>query len=525
MRRALFCRRLTVGPVGLHRWAVVSGAILMVSAVAPATVAAASSSSSSVAAVTVRPGSAWRLGDGAFCETDSFSRHGSFTGITDDGIATEGTYTRTKHDKVVTMAWGQGPVPGAVFRGRHRNGPQVYAGPYSPPGPVTGNSVTADLHPAPGPDCPQATVAPGSPTVSVDAGETDTLTLTGSHGVTPHGEVSFAVCPGDGSACDPSSSTADNLGLVSLSGSGGTASATTSFDPPAAGPYCYWARYDGSKDTLAVTEASTTDQCFTATADATEVTAAPDASSIIVGSNVVDTASLSLVNNSKPTGTVLFDVCGPMVEPAACTATTGTQVGNPASFSSSGGDVAYATSAAFTPTALGVYCFVASFSGDSHYVPSSWGSIADQCFTVSLAVPSVNAVENFGNVAVGGSETGIATVTGENGVTPSGEVDFSVCPASSDPCSARQPVPWTSGPPQCQDPGTRRRQPVAHLFPPMSASTASAPTSPETTITRRRQPRRWTGGALPSPSPSPASPLLSTPWGSPSGIPIPTRPT
>jgi hypothetical protein len=41
-----------------------------------------------------------------------------------------------------------------------------------------------------------------------------------------------------------------------------------------------------------------------------------------------------------------------------------------------------ATSAAFTPTAVGVWCFAGYYSGNANYVPSSDGGV-DECFTVT----------------------------------------------------------------------------------------------------------------------------------------------
>ena len=47
---------------------------------------------------------------------------------------------------------------------------------------------------------------------------------------------------------------------------------------------------------------------------------------------------------------------------------------------------AVANSTVYTPTGVGSYCFLALYSGDSHYAPSSDGATADQCLTVTNGV-------------------------------------------------------------------------------------------------------------------------------------------
>ena len=86
-----------------------------------------------------------------------------------------------------------------------------------------------------------------------------------------------------------------------------------------------------------------------------------------------------------PTGEVNFFVCGPITAPATC-ATGGTEVaGNPETLVSDGVAGTFtsnATSGAFTPTAVGRYCFRAEYGGSTIYNPSS-DSGANECFTVT----------------------------------------------------------------------------------------------------------------------------------------------
>jgi hypothetical protein len=68
--------------------------------------------------------------------------------------------------------------------------------------------------------------------------------VTGTGGVTPTGSVTFYVCgPTLGHACTTAGT---NLGSVTVSGSGNTATATSpAFTPPATGTYCFLGVYSG----------------------------------------------------------------------------------------------------------------------------------------------------------------------------------------------------------------------------------------------------------------------------------------
>jgi len=101
------------------------------------------------------------------------------------------------------------------------------------------------------------------------------------------------------------------------------------------------------------------------------------------GLSVTDTATLSGSGASPPpvTGTVKFFVCGPdLVSNPDCTF-GGVQVG-PGPVTISGG---HATSAAFTPPAIGHYCFRAEYTPDQFapYSPSNHTDTTLECFSVN----------------------------------------------------------------------------------------------------------------------------------------------
>ena len=110
-----------------------------------------------------------------------------------------------------------------------------------------------------------------------------------------------------------------------------------------------------------------------------------------------DSAAITVlgVGSLTPTGTVTFYQCGPLGVGIGCTSTAN-QVGGPVTLTASSPGIAKATSAAFTPSSAGTYCFAAYYSGNASYSPSSDTS-TDGCFTVSgppaptILVPSSSA--------------------------------------------------------------------------------------------------------------------------------------
>ena len=395
----------------MRRWAAVAAALLVITT----TPAAAGASDSRIAPI-VRPGQARTFGDGAFCETDSFGHHGTFSGTTDDNAPVGGTYVRTDKSgphRHLTMTWTTGPSAGAVFKGALRRIPAGYGGGYS----YAGSSVGANLRPPTGPACPSANPAPGSPSVALGTTTTDTMTLTGAGGPTPTGSVNFAVCPGNSGPCDPNSATAVDLGFGSLSGSGGTAIAISpGFTPKTLGTYCFWAAYGGSPQYVGIAEMSTTNQCFTVTRIETHLTTTPGSGSIVLGASNTDTATFTTVSGDDPSGTVSFFACGPLSSATGCTSSAGTAFSPFVPVTPTSNGTAFAPSDPFTPTATGTYCFLAVYSGNTNYAPSSDGSTGE-CFTVtptSQGAPiGIVALNKVGPHEILGGGTGEFLVSGD----------------------------------------------------------------------------------------------------------------
>ncbi len=107
-----------------------------------------------------------------------------------------------------------------------------------------------------------------TPTKSTDLNgqsNTDNATVTGAHGITPSGTVTFYVCGPDATPVACTAATGTLVGPpVTIAGSGDTATAksaaftpTTVFDY-----YCFFAVYSGDGTYPSASDGSTTDECF-----------------------------------------------------------------------------------------------------------------------------------------------------------------------------------------------------------------------------------------------------------------------
>jgi len=128
------------------------------------------------------------------------------------------------------------------------------------------------------------------------------------------------------------------------------------------------------------------------------------------GDTVTDHATLS-GSNGPASGTVEFFVCGPSGSAPNCS-TGGTKVGATVNVTTSanGGT---ATSAAYTPTAAGSYCFRAEYNPDasSQYLGGSHTNQTTECFDVVKNTTSITTAANQ-TVNVGQSIADSATLSG-----------------------------------------------------------------------------------------------------------------
>ncbi|MGO9959806.1 MAG: hypothetical protein ACLP50_28170, partial [Solirubrobacteraceae bacterium] len=117
----------------------------------------------------------------------------------------------------------------------------------------------------------------------------------------------------------------------------------------------------------------------------------------------------------SPTGSVSFSVCGPLSSASGC-ASGGTALGGAVAVTGGSQNTATASSASFTPSATGTYCFLAHYSGDPDYLGSSDGTAADECFkVVADADLSVLVSDNLGGAAaVAGGPSFMYTIVVSN---------------------------------------------------------------------------------------------------------------
>jgi uncharacterized repeat protein (TIGR01451 family) len=188
----------------------------------------------------------------------------------------------------------------------------------------------------------------------------------------PTGSVAFYVCgPSPTAMACTTSGTA--LGTAAVSDSGSTASVTSpAYTPSAVGIYCYLGIYSGDVNYSPTSDDAVPSECFTVGPGPAGFTTAPSGS-IALGGSETDTAALTGVGTTAPTGSVTFYVT---------TATGVVDLGS-GELSGTGPDTASVTSRGYTPSAVGTYCFLGLYSGDSNYVGASDSAIPGECFTVT----------------------------------------------------------------------------------------------------------------------------------------------
>ena len=308
--------------------------------------------------------------------------------------------------------------------------------------------------------CPPTTTTPTLTTTVITPMETtvgnswnDTATVTGNAaGGAPTGSVAFTLCqeteastPCTGGIPVGAVSTPTSMGDVSTF----TLPAAAAQTPTSVGTYCYNAAYTASSGgSYSSVWQQSDSECFTVcpptTTTPTLTTTVITPMETTVGNSWNDTATVTgNVAGGAPTGSVAFTLCQETEASTPCTG--GIPVGA-VSTPTSMGDVSTFTlpaAAAQTPTSVGTYCYNAAYTASSGGSYSSvWQQSDSECFSVTPA-PSMTTTQQStsasgsGSIALGGSVTDTATVTGNaTGGAPTGTVTFFVCgpAASPSPC-------------------------------------------------------------------------------------------
>jgi len=174
---------------------------------------------------------------------------------------------------------------------------------------------------------------------------------------------------------------------------------------------------------------SVTSSTSSATVPSTYTTTGTNPSSPTGALGATNTDVAQITGNEvsgNPTGSVTFYECGPTAGPEPCVSQAN-QVGGDVSVSSSGSDQATATSAGFTATSTGYWCFAGYYGGDSNYTTSSDTSL-DECYDVTSATTGTRTTPTHASITLGDSDTDGVVVTGNSaGGSPTGSVDFYEC--------------------------------------------------------------------------------------------------
>jgi hypothetical protein len=359
------------GGRGMRRMAILTSSVVVAAMVVAVT--AGASASSAPPAPTIKPGTTWTLRAGSTCEGDSFAAHKKFSGTYYSG-SDQGTY---KGKKKVTLTWTTGAPTGDVFQGTFNKKTGDYAGTYGP----GGQSVAATLAPAATQGCALVETQASAYSITYGQSDSDRVTVTGTGAATPTGSVDFYRCAGSG-VCGPTTAGAVDMGSADLTASGSTAIATSaSFMPPGGGGYCFDGVYSGDSYYPPTADAFDAD-CFFVTPAESSLTTSPALSTILVGSDDYDEATVTVGQADTPTGSVEFYECGPEQTATDCTDTTGTELST--GTVGSGGT---AKSADFSPLTTGTYCFAGYYSGDDNYNGGEDESGTDECFQVLSKPP------------------------------------------------------------------------------------------------------------------------------------------
>ena len=187
---------------------------------------------------------------------------------------------------------------------------------------------------------------------------------------------------------------------------------SAAFTPHALGYWCFAGNYSGDGNYSASSDA-TIDECFDVTQASSSTLTVPANSKMTIGEASTDAATVSgNAAGGSPTGTVTFYECGPTSAAAACTSTAN-PVGGPINLSPGAADKSTATSASFTPSALGYWCFAGYYSGNVNYRASS-DTATNECVDVSGALTIVTTTVPHGLVGAPYSQT----LTARGGTAP-----------------------------------------------------------------------------------------------------------
>jgi len=260
---------------------------------------------------------------------------------------------------------------------------------------------------------------------------TDSASVSGRQFPTD-GSVTFNLYGPDDDDCSGTPVFTDANVLYAASPANGAAITSAPYTPVDIGTYRWIAVYNGDtnntsdagecnddNESAVVTEASPT----------ISTNASPDME--LGAGDLVDTATLTGVVNPQAGGSVTFNLYGPDDDTCANDAISTSTIAYP----ETGGDV---LSEPFTPTEVGTYQWVASYTGDiNNNAASGECGDADETTIVVKAAPAITT-QASGNTFVGDGQslTDTATVAGRFDPSDSNTIDFRLYGPDDASCSA-----------------------------------------------------------------------------------------
>ena len=242
---------------------------------------------------------------------------------------------------------------------------------------------------------------------SVAAGNSISDSATLSGGYNPTGTITFNAYGPDNATCAGAAIFSTSLPV----NNGNNTYGPVSFFPAVAGVYRWIASYSGDANNNSVSGV-----CNDAGENDTVNKVQPSIvtyanQSVTIGASISDSATLS--GGVNPTGTMTFTAYGPGTD---CTAPVADSFSLPVSGNGPYGPVS------FTPTAVGTYRWIASYSGDANNLSAT--GACNAAGEVDTVVPAVPAIVTFADesVVVGAEISDSASLT--DGVNPTGTITF-----------------------------------------------------------------------------------------------------
>jgi hypothetical protein len=272
-------------------------------------------------------------------------------------------------------------------------------------------------------------------TIVLGGSDSDNATVKGNAASgSPGGTVTFYEC-GPTTTPTACTSTAHQVGSAETLTAGANDSSTAtseSFTPTGGGYWCFAADYSGSGSYFSSSD-GTTDECFGVSPVSSVTSTAPTSPSVVLGASDTDTVAVTgNAAGGSPTGTVTFYACGETSTPMPCTSTSD-PVGSAIHVAPGANNVSTGTSAPFTPTSPGYWCFAGDYFGSTDYLGSSDTS-TDECFHVTAGVSFTTTTPSSQKIVLGQSASDTATVTGNAaGGSPTGSVSFYECGPTGTP--------------------------------------------------------------------------------------------